>query len=65
MLLFIYLGFDPFPIEGIFIIQRKEKGEGILFLWSGWDFPTQLPKNSMRGGDEEVWCLNFEIEILK
>jgi len=60
MRLFIYLWFDPFPIEGNFIIQRKEKGEGCIvpLKWVG-DFPSQLPENGAWG------VLNFEIEICR
>lgn len=67
MCLFIYLGFDLFPIEGNFIIQRKEKGGGCIvpLKWMG-EFPSQLSENrsEVLNFEIEIWSRNFNVHIL-
>lgn len=58
MCLFICLGFDPFPIEGNFIIQRKEKREVYCSSKGGGRFSIPAATKQHRG------VLNFAIEIL-
>lgn len=57
MCLFICLGFDPFPIEGNFIIQRKEKREVYCSEQNG-RFSIPAASKQHRG------ILNFAIGIL-